>query len=197
MHLILKAVAALAFFLSIGASARAQNFTLVLKIDGINGTTADPNHAGGIDLLSYKAGVSQRALATQAGGLASPVSSDFKPLLVYKAVDITSPPLLLACATGQHFKKATLTLSKPTDTTTGYTFFTIVLSDVVIGSVNEDSDVVSQNDGLVESVSLSYSKIQWTFTPQNPDGSNGTPVTGGFDVRANRPFRPPTPPSSD
>ena len=141
MHLILKAVAALAFFLSIGASARAQNFTLVLKIDGINGTTADPI-TGGVDLLSYKAGVSQRALATQAGGLASPVSSDFKPLLVYKAVDITSPPLLLACATGQHFKKATLTLSKPTDTTTGYTFFTIVLSDVVIGSVNEDSDVV-------------------------------------------------------
>lgn len=156
---------------------------IFLHIDGIDGNSLDQDHVGDISVVSFKAGVMQRGLGL-AGGAASAATSDFKPLTVYKFIDQASPKLFLACATGQHAATATLTVRK-----TGaqpFDFFIIKLRDVIISSVNADADTTDANGTLVETVSLSYTRIEWTFVPQRDDGSAGTPIIGGFDVRSNK-----------
>src|SRR5437868_463365 len=75
-----------------------------LKVDGIDGDAQDSDHNGEIALVSFHAGVSQRALQTYAGSGASATKSDFSPIKVFKFVDKASAKLFLACATGQVIK---------------------------------------------------------------------------------------------
>jgi len=181
-HLLLVA----ALFTCSSQSASAQAYKTFLKIEGITGSSTNTGHEGEIDVLSYKAGVVQRALTNLAGGGATSATSDFKPLTIFKGIDLATPPLLVSCAFGQHFPTATLSIFKLSNGVLR-PFFKIVLSDVVIASVNEDSDTTDQTGVLVETVSLSYSKIQWTFSYQNSQG-NFTDETIGFDVKANKKF---------
>lgn len=37
-----------------------------------------------------------------------------------------------------------------------------------------------------DQVSLNFSKIEFEYKPQNPDGSLGSPVKAGYDVKANK-----------
>jgi type VI secretion system secreted protein Hcp len=37
-----------------------------------------------------------------------------------------------------------------------------------------------------ESVSLNFSKIEYEYRPQKPDGSMDSPVKVGYDVKANK-----------
>jgi type VI secretion system secreted protein Hcp len=184
-------VACLALAVAPACRAQAANsFRIHLKLDGIDGESSDTGHNGEIDVVTFKAGVMQRALANAAGGGASAGASDFKPLTVFKYLDLASAKLFLACATGQHIKTATLTVENTgSETATPArplgVFFKIVLTDVLVASVNEDSSTTDQLGNLVESISLSYSKIQWNYN-QNFGGEPGPTVTGGFDVRANK-----------
>jgi type VI secretion system secreted protein Hcp len=40
-------------------------------------------------------------------------------------------------------------------------------------------------DAPAEDVALNFSKIQFTYTPQNADRSADEPVSAGFDVKGN------------
>ena len=46
-----------------------------------------------------------------------------------------------------------------------------------------------EQDGWpLDVVRLDYVRITTTYTPQNPDGSAGTPITAGFDYVLNKPI---------
>ena len=49
-----------------------------------------------------------------------------------------------------------------------------------------DASTTDSEGNLVETVTLSYTEIRWTYTPANPAGGSGTPVTGGFNVKTNK-----------
>ena len=38
----------------------------------------------------------------------------------------------------------------------------------------------------VEQFSLSYSKVEWSYTPQSSSGKAGTPITAGWDLKTNK-----------
>ena len=82
-----------------------------LKIDGIDGESADSKHKGEINLQSWSWSEHQSgAHAAGGGGGAGKVSmADFHFTM---HVNKASPKLMLACATGEHIKKATLVCRK-------------------------------------------------------------------------------------
>ncbi|MGL4573420.1 MAG: hypothetical protein ACRCV9_01375 [Burkholderiaceae bacterium] len=41
-------------------------------------------------------------------------------------------------------------------------------------------------DAGVEAVELTFAKVEYVVMPQKPDGSAGTPVRFGFDLKANK-----------
>ena len=81
---------------------------MFLKIDGIDGESTDDKHNNEIVILSYAWGEAQPAPTGGTGGGAGKIAlQDFHfSMLVNKA----SPKLFLACANGEHFKNAVLTV---------------------------------------------------------------------------------------
>ena len=99
-----------------------------------------------------------------------------------KVVDQASPNLFIACATGKHFDSATMTVRRAGETPQEY--LTYELTEVFVSSISTSGH---EGGGIAqESVSLNFSKVKMTYTPQNPDGSPGAANPKTFDVKANK-----------
>src|SRR6059058_3336371 len=82
-----------------------------LKIEGIEGESHDSKHKGEIDLQSWSWSEHQTgAHAGGGGGGAGKVHMDDFHFTMH--LNKASPKLFLACATGEHIKKATLVCRK-------------------------------------------------------------------------------------
>jgi type VI secretion system secreted protein Hcp len=180
------------------ASSFAESFNIYLKIDpavslNVQGESTAEGHAGEIDVASFKAGILQKGVVFAGGGV-SAGKAELTPLTIYKFLDKASPSLFLACATGVHFPKATLVIETPSSIglqaaapgRPAGEFFRIELKNVVITSVNHDASTTDSEGNLVETVTLGFTEIRWTYTPSNPNGGSGTPVTGGFNLKTNK-----------
>jgi type VI secretion system secreted protein Hcp len=153
-----------------------------LKLEGIEGESADAKHKGEIDVESWSVGASQSGtMAFGGGGGAGKVNmQDFHFTM---KVNKASPKLMLACATGEHIKKGTLTCRKAGKEQ--QEFMKVVMSDILVSSYQQGgqntSDVIP-----MEQISLNFAKIEWEYKPQKPDGTLDAPVKAGYDLKANK-----------
>jgi len=158
--------------------AAADNF---LKIDGIDGESQDDKHKNEIEILSHGFKISNKPSVESGGGGGTGVSvhGDYS---FTKHMDKSSPKLVEACATGEHIKKAVLTLRKAGKDQQEYG--KITFSDVII------SHYYNSNDGshrLPEDwFSFNYGKIEFEYKEQKPDGTLGGATKGGWDVKARK-----------
>ena len=155
-----------------------------LKIDGIDGDSTSVQHKGEIDVQSWSWGVSQTGSSSGGsgggGGAGRAVFQDFH---FVSRISKASPALFLACATGQHQKSATLT-GERAGRAKGGTFLQYKLNDVLVTSVQQSDS--AGGEAPVEQYSLNYSKIELSFFPQDAKGKVGSPITAGFDVKAQK-----------
>ena len=153
-----------------------------LKIDGIEGESSDAKHKGEIDLESWSWGESQSGShAAGGGGGAGKVSmQDFHFVMKHNKA---SPKLMLACATGEHLKKAVLVCrkaGKDQQEFLKYTFSDVLVSSYHTGG-SQQSDLVP-----IDQVSLNFSKIECEYKEQKSDGTLGGTVKMGWDVKQHR-----------
>jgi type VI secretion system secreted protein Hcp len=154
---------------------------MFLKIDGIEGEAQDEKHKNEIAITSYSMEV-----ANVGSGGGTMGSSSGKALVrdiqVSMVVNKASPNLFIACCTGKHFATAWLYVRKAGEK--GLEYETIKLTDVFVSSFSK----TTQHDGVMatDTVSLNFSKIEYTYKPQNADGSAGASITKTYDVKANR-----------
>ena len=104
-----------------------------------------------IEVLSWSFGVSQTAVAD--GGGSGSGKATFTDFTFTKKLDKTSSSLFLACATGKHFPKATLSVADEKGNVVG----TVDLDDVLVTGFTTSARA---GDAPTESISLSYSRIQ-------------------------------------
>jgi type VI secretion system secreted protein Hcp len=149
-----------------------------LKIDGIAGESQDQQHKGEIELESFSWGETHSAAAPGATAVGKVHIEDFQ---VAKRMDKASPLLMLAAASGQHFKSAVLTAQKSGEPPQEY--LTITFGDLMVTSYQTEA---SAGDPLpVDQVSFGFGRIEIAYRPQRPDGTFDAPVTAGWDVTAN------------
>jgi type VI secretion system secreted protein Hcp len=151
-----------------------------LKLDGIKGESVDSKHKEEIDLESWSWGATNAAArATGAGSGAGKVSmQDFHFVM---SNNKASPALMLACATGQHIKEATLTCRKAGGDQQEY--FLVKMSDLLISSYQTGGSE-SGAPTPTDHISLNFSKIEFEYKPQLADGKLGSPIKTGFDLKA-------------
>jgi len=153
-----------------------------LKIDGIDGESADSKHKGEIDLLSWSWGVQQGGTMAYGGGGGAGKAS-FNDFHFVMKVNKATPKLMLACADGEHIKKAVLTCRKAGKDQ--QEFLKITLSDLLVSSyqtgVSSSGDIVP-----TEQISINYSKCELAYKEQKADGTLGGEVKAGWDVKANK-----------
>lgn len=152
-----------------------------LKIDGIPGESQAEKHKDEVDVLSWSWGETQSGtFAVGGGGGAGKVAmQDFNFVMT---ANKASPKLMLACATGQHIPKATLSCNKAGKGAQEYmkiTFSDLLVSSYQVGG--SSGDVVP-----VDQISLNFSKIEYEYKPQTSAGGAGGTVKASFDVKANK-----------
>lgn len=148
-----------------------------LKIEGIDGERT----GGAIEIESWSWGESNPIRSGGGGGGAGKVSmQDFH---FVKKVDVSSPKLFLATAMGEHIKSAELTCRKAGEQPQEYLKWT--LSDILVTSYQTNGS--GHGDAVpTDSFSLNFTKIEFDYTPQNSDGTTGSPVHGGWDLKKNQ-----------
>lgn len=153
-----------------------------LKLDGIDGESADSKHKGDIDLQSWSWGESQAGShGGGGGGGAGKVSmQDFHFVM---SNNKASPKLMLACATGEHIKKAVLICRKAG--TEQQEFLKITMSDLLVSSYQTGG---SSGGGTAptDQISLNFAKIEYEYKEQKVDGSLGGAIKAGYDLKANK-----------
>ena len=158
-----------------------------LKIDGIDGESTNIEHKGEIEIQSFSFGSSNPTSFNSRGGGTSAGKVSMQDFHFVMSVNKASPQLMLACATGQHIKTATLAATKSTDLKSPGDFLVWTFTDLLISSYqtggSSASDVVP-----ADQISLAFSKIEIEYKPQNPDGTFGSIVSAGWDLRLNEPI---------
>jgi len=153
-----------------------------LKIDGIDGESADSKHKGEIDLMSWSWGEAQGGThgTGGGGGAGKVVMQDFHFVM---KINKASPKLMLACADGEHIKQAILVCRKAGKDQ--QEFLKITFKDLLVSSYQTgghgSADVIP-----VDQISLNFSSIQQDYKEQKPDGTLGGAVSAGWDVKANK-----------
>jgi type VI secretion system secreted protein Hcp len=153
-------------------------FDYFLKIDGIEGESTDQKHKGEIEVLSFSWGETQPGTGSVGGGggAGKVQMQDFR-FVAHSSK--ASPKLFLACATGQHIKKAVLFGRKTGGG--GQEFLTFTLTDALvsqyqIGDSVEDDLQAKHQPGPRDNFSLNFSKIEFELNGQR----------AGWDQRANK-----------
>lgn len=153
-----------------------------LKIDGIDGESADSKHKGEIDLQSFSWGATQGgSFASGGGGGAGKVSmQDFHFVM---KINKATPKLMLACATGEHIKKAVLICRKAGKQQQEY--MKVTFGDILVSSYQTGAS--SGGDVLpMEQISLNFAKVEMEYKEQKPDGTLGGAIKAGYDLKANK-----------
>ena len=172
------ATAAVASSLMATVGAMAASNDMFLKLDGIKGESADSKHKGEIDVVSWSWGVAQTATAG-AGGGGGAGKAQIHDISIVKKLDAASPGLFTHSTTGTHIKEVNLVVRKAGGKQVEY--LKIKLEDVLISSITN----AATGDQVVEHVTLNFSKVEYEYTPQKDDGSGGTPIKFGWNVKQN------------
>jgi type VI secretion system secreted protein Hcp len=153
-----------------------------LKIDGVDGESADEKHKGEIDVLSWGWSASQSG-TMQYGGGGGAGKVQMQDFTFTMRMCKASPKLVLACASGEHIKTATMTARKAGKSQQEYlklTFTDILVSSYSTGGTG-DGDVVP-----IDSIALNFAKIEFEYKEQKADGTLGGAIKTHWDLKANK-----------
>ena len=154
-----------------------------LKIDGIDGEAQDKTHKNEIQLESWSFGATQSGTAAVGMGMgAGKVQmGDFHFVM---RSNKASPKLFLACADGEHIKKAVLTCRKAGKEQQEYLKFTF--TECLVSSYQTGGS--SHSDVLpLDQISLNFGKIEFEYKEQKADGTLGGAVKSGYDLKLGKP----------
>jgi type VI secretion system secreted protein Hcp len=150
-----------------------------LKIDNIPGESQDKAHKNEIEIESWSWGATQSGTASRGGGLGAG-KVDMSDFSLTKSIDKSSPALMLACASGEHIKNASLVCRKAGKEQQEY--LKVTFSDLMVSSYQTNG---SLGDALPsEQVSLNFSKVEIEYKEQKPDGSLGGAIKKFYDLKS-------------
>jgi type VI secretion system secreted protein Hcp len=163
-----------------GGKTQSAAYDMFLRIDGMSGESTDARHPQWTEVLNFNQGLTLPGIRGAAVGQA-----DFDDFLIVKWVDKSSPKLSQACAAGTHIPEVELELCPAGGNK--YGFMGILLSDCIVTAYRIVGSVQGGETRPLEEVSVSYNRIQWTYTVIGPDGKSSGHVDAGWDLSANKP----------
>jgi len=143
-----------------------------LVIDGINDASTPS------DVFSVKIGVTNPADLGTGGGAGK---ATFEPFVILKPIDMSSPKLMLAVATGKHFNKATIDIFGEGGSSAA-PILTWELTEVLVNAFSFST----KRDHLADQVTLSYGKVCSIFEGVDDQGHPTGKVEACFDLRGGK-----------
>ena len=153
---------------------------IFLRLDGIDGESADRAHAGEIEVLAWSWGVARSGSAFETGG-AGTAKAGFHDLAITKRVDLASPVLWHHCLQGRVIAGGTLTVRGAAEDPVER--LVLGLRGISVGSVSAGG---GDGEGTTERVSLNFAGFEMRYAGRTDGGGAGTAKTFGWDIRANK-----------
>jgi type VI secretion system secreted protein Hcp len=142
---------------------------MFLKMHGVTGEASDAEHKNEIEVSSWSWGMQASASVADSRAAGKAKLSE---LHIVKRIDRSSPTLMTFLRGNKPIATAVLTVRKAGKMPLEY--FKIELENVRVTSLTAESE----NAELVERVTLGFSKVAVTYTPQDATGAMG----GGANV---------------
>jgi type VI secretion system secreted protein Hcp len=149
-----------------------------LKLDGINGESADDKHKDEITVMSFSWGASQVTSVSGSGGSGAG-KADLSDLNIMKNYDSASSPLYKALLKGDHIKTGVLTAIKAG--ADGKPFIQISLKELYVTSIQ----ISGSSEIPMESVSFSYNEIKTEYFMQDESGNLAAKGSVTYNLKGN------------
>lgn len=154
---------------------------MYLKLDKINGESAQKDYVDQIEVLSWTWGITQSGSAHHGSGTGT-AGVTVGDVSIVKYVDRSTPTLMKYCCAGTFFEEAKLSILKASgDTPVPYLVLT--LKKGLVSSVS--SGGVGPHERLIETISLNFKAFTVEYTPQK-DGAKSGAIPAGWDIVANK-----------
>ena len=154
----------------------ATNFFLAL--DSISGESTDSAHTNQIQVLSWSHSFNQPTSPTRSSaGSGTVEQANHADFSITKYIDSATDDLLKACWSGKQIATGTFTAYRSDGSGDGVNYLEIDFANVIVSNYSISGGT---GDIPVETVTLSYSKVTYKYTPQKQaDGTGGAaqPVT--------------------
>jgi len=152
---------------------------IFLKLDGIDGESADATHKNEIEVQAWSWRMTQESSSVHSGSGSGAGKAKVEDLSFMHAIDKASPNLMKYCLTGKHIKEAKLTVRKAGGNPLEY--LKITMRDVIVTEVKPESD----GEEIHERISLAFATVKQEYAVQNAQGGSAGAITAGFDIKGN------------
>jgi len=149
-----------------------------LEMDGVKGESVKDGHKDQIEVESFSWGITNQKSASAVGGKSGGVSvpHDFT---VTKTVDKSSAKFLDSVVTGKHFPTVNVYLSRVGSGKKAEDYLTIKFTEVMITGYHLGGSPGADTGS--ESISFTYSTMNFDYKQQKADGSHVGAGTSNFD----------------
>ncbi len=154
---------------------------MYLKIDGINGESADAEHKNEMDVLAWDWNVANSA-STHVDQPRQSTQASFGDISITKYIDDATPELLLAVANATTHKKATLEIEKLGGRDEAVDFVVVELGTVLVNSYATGGS--DGEDRLTETITLNFANVELKYFKTTSKGKvKATKPTFKWDIR--------------
>ena len=149
--------------------------------DGLKGESNVPGYENKIELLSFSHGVAMQITGDIGATERTSGKPNHQDFTVTKYLDASSPALNQACCEGRAFPRADVIVGHNDGGSMveliRYTLDNVLISSISIGGGGGDKPV--------ETVTLNYNKITWSFNPRRHVADDAGAVEGKWDLTRN------------
>ena len=159
-----------------------------LKIKGVEGRNETKGFEDSIPLDGYRYDFEQNITSGSRGGRQVEGRGKWKPFVVFKAPDKSSPKLAHICAAGKLLDRVEIIVTRSNQENEVVRRF--ILERVYISTfrANRNSEESEERRVDVEEISFDFGKIKWELTPDDKEGQLQAPLVNGWDRDANTDF---------
>jgi len=153
-----------------------------MKIDGINGDVTAKGHEKWIAINGIHFGV-RRTLSTDPGRIADRESTrpSVSEVTLTKRMDQSSPLLFGESCVGKAKPQIIIHLCQTDSSLNPYA--EITLSNAIVSQYQVDSDTSGEHHYPIETVGLSFDKIEVRYTPYDNQNKPQSPIPAGYDLK--------------
>ena len=150
---------------------------IYIKYEGIDGEATHENHKKWLDIQSIQWGVG-RAISTPSGSTSNREASEpsVSEVTITKLMDSSSPKFFTEACTGAVGKKVEIHLV--TTGSPGNTYASYILTEALVSSYSMSSG----GDRPSESISISFTKMEYKFIPYDNANKAGSPIAVSYDL---------------
>ena len=156
---------------------------IFLKIGEIKGESTDVGHKDEIEILSFSLGASNPLTVGVVRAGAGTGKVEMSPFHFTARTSKASPLLLAHCLKGEHFKEATLSLTRSV-AGKRQNYLVYRLSEVLVSAYQTGGQ--EGEELSLDEFDLVFAKIEVEFQPFDARGAPGKVIKAGWDLKQNK-----------